>query len=411
MTKSLTDKHILLVISGGIAAYKSLELIRLIKKAGGHVRCILTEGGSQFVTPLSIASLTEEEPFTDLWSLKDETEMGHIQLSREADVIIVAPASADLIAKMAQGTANDLASTTLLAANKPIIIAPAMNHAMWNNDATQANITKLTERGIHVLGPEEGDMACGEYGPGRMIEPETMLSALYDFFYDRPLKGRHAIVTSGPTHEPIDPVRFIGNRSSGKQGHAIAQALYEAGAQVTLITGPVNLPDPAGIKTVHVETACDMLAACETALPADIAVCAAAVGDWRAAEMQEHKIKKRDDKTPPSIQLQENPDILHSLSTNKSRPAIVVGFAAETQDVKKNAQDKLSRKQCDIIVANDVSGEKAFGRDQNHVMVISAEGTDEWQPMSKIAIARKLAAQIAQTINKEEHHVTRHAAE
>lgn len=410
MSNSLKDKTILLVISGGIAAYKSLELIRLIKKTGGRVRAILTKGGEQFVTPLSVSALCEEEVFTDLWSLKDETEMGHIRLSREADLIVIAPASANLLGQIANGLAQDLASTTLLAADKPALIAPAMNVKMWENQATQDNIAKLIERGFTQVGPTEGDMACGEYGFGRMAEPEDIFEAISSFFFGaahkKPLSGKRAIVTSGPTYEPIDPVRFIGNYSSGKQGHAIAASLAQAGADVTLVTGPVSLPDPAGVNTVHVETALDMLEACENALPADITVCAAAVADWRT-DQQGKKIKKKADGSVPELSFTENPDILKTLSTHQNRPSLVVGFAAETNDLMKNAQEKLLRKGCDWILANDVSetkdGEKVFGADKNHVYLITKGNSEDWEPSSKTEIAQTLTKKIMEHFESHEH--------
>lgn len=393
------NKKILLVISGGIAAYKSLELIRLIKKSGGYVRCILTKGGAQFVTPLSVSALSEEQVFTDLWSLKDETEMGHIRLSREADLIIVAPASANMIAKMAHGMADDLASTMLLAANKPALIAPAMNHRMWEHPATQDNIKTLQKRGVQLTGPDEGDMACNETGLGRMAEPEDIFDAILGFFNEEnPLSGLTALVTSGPTYEPLDPVRFIGNRSSGKQGHAIAAALAAQGAKVTLVTGPVALPDPTNVKIIHVETAAQMLEACSKALPVDIAVCAAAVSDWSATTITAHKIKKNGSDIPPDIKLKENPDILAAISkTVKQRPTLVIGFAAETKDLIKSAQEKRNNKGCDWIIANDVSGteQKTFGSDENHVYLITENNTEEWEKDSKTAIANKLAGRIA----------------
>lgn len=399
----LKDKSILLVISGGIAAYKSLELIRLIKKAGGSVRCILTKGGEQFVTPLSVSALCEEEVYTDLWSLKDETEMGHIRLSREADIIVIAPATANLIAQMAHGRADDLASTALLASDKPALIAPAMNVRMWENPATQENIAKLTEYGHTIIGPNEGDMACGEYGMGRMLEPDEIFDAIVGTLGKKPLAGKTAIVTSGPTFEAIDPVRFIGNRSSGKQGHAIAAALKLAGADVTLVAGPVSIPAPAGVKTINIETAQQMLEACENALPADIAVCAAAVSDW-APKQHDQKIKKRDDTSPPSIELNENPDILKTIANHKNRPEIVVGFAAETENLEDNAKAKLSRKNCDIILANLVAqeGAEVFGKDQGHVYCITPSSVDNWQPMSKSAIAKKLTDTIINSLNNTE---------
>ncbi len=398
----LNDKNILLVISGGIAAYKTLDLIRLIRKNGGDVRCILTSGGAQFVTPLSVSSLSENKVYTDLWSLTDEAEMGHIRLSRENDLIVVAPASADILAKMAHGLANDLASTTLLAANKPILVAPAMNPEMWNHDATQSNIQTLKNRGVLFCGPNEGEMACGETGLGRMSEAEEIFDAITDFFFDKPLKGKHAIVTSGPTYEPLDPVRFLGNRSSGKQGHAIAAALHKAGADVTLVSGPVDLPDPAGVKTAHVETAKQMLSACEGALPADICVCAAAVSDWTSANMSEQKIKKTNDSDVPELSLTQNPDILKTLSSlGATRPKVVVGFAAETQDVEANAADKLKRKGCDWIIANQVGADKngeerAFGSDENQIYFLTQNKSEQWERMRKTDIAERLVQKITE---------------
>lgn len=401
MKNEFENKSVLLVISGGIAAYKSLELIRLIRKNGGSVRCILTKGGEQFVTPLSVSALCEKEVYTDLWSLKDETEMGHIRLSREADVILIAPASADIIAKMAHGMANDLATTTLLAADKKILIAPAMNHKMWDNQATQDNLKTLTSRGIQIIGPDEGDMACGEFGMGRMSEPETILNALKDFFFDRPLKGLKAIVTSGPTFEPIDPVRFLGNRSSGKQGHAIAFTLAHYGADVTLITGPVSIKPPSNVKAIHVQTAQEMLEATQNVLPADIAICAAAVSDWRPKNLATDKIKKNNTGAP-DIKLTENPDILKTLGSDKNRPRILIGFAAETNNLEENAKEKLQSKNCDFILANDVSDEKVFGQNQNHVHFISPENTEDWGLSSKNDVAEKLALKIIDHINQQE---------
>lgn len=402
----MKNKRILLIISGGIAAYKGLELIRLIKKSGASVRCILTEGGQKFITPLSVASLSGEQCYTDLWSLKDEAEMGHIRLSREADLVVVAPASADLISRMTQGRADDLAATTLLATDKPVLIAPAMNHRMWNHAATQDNLRILAERGVTRIGPDDGEMACGEYGPGRMAEPEMIIDAIEKYFAKKkPLTGKSALITSGPTYEPIDPVRFIGNHSSGKQGHAIAIALGALGADVTLVTGPVALPDPVGIKTIHVETAAEMLAACQSALPADIAVCAAAVADWAPEKPLDQKIKKRGDKSPPDLKLKENADILATLSKGANRPKLVIGFAAETENLLAAAQDKLKSKGCDWIIANDVS-EGVFGTDENSVTVVTAAGTEEWTKSSKEDIARKLAQRIAADISQPQHRQT-----
>ncbi|MBU0859419.1 MAG: bifunctional phosphopantothenoylcysteine decarboxylase/phosphopantothenate--cysteine ligase CoaBC [Alphaproteobacteria bacterium] len=401
----LQNKSILLVISGGIAAYKALELIRLIRKDGGTVRCILTAGGAQFITPLSVASLSEQTCYTDLWSLKDETEMGHIRLSREADLIVIAPASANMIAKMAQGITDDLASTALLAANKPIMIAPAMNHMMWLNEATQNNIRTLQSRGVTIIGPTEGDMACGEFGPGRMSEPADIREAIVNFLTaGKPLAGLSALVTSGPTYEPLDPVRFIGNRSSGKQGHAIAAALRDAGAAVTLVTGPVALPDPAGVKTIHVETATDMMTAALDTLPADIAICAAAVSDWSAITVHRQKIKKQGGSAPPDIKLKENPDILAAIARDtRKRPRLVIGFAAETENLLEAAQKKRAAKGCDWIVGNDVAAETVFGADENRVILLTAQSHQEWPKADKRMIAQKLVAEIVVHFEKTGH--------
>lgn len=391
----LKNKSILLIISGGIAAYKALELIRLLKKDGAEVRCILTQGGAQFVTPLSVASLSENPVYSDLWSLKDETEMGHIRLSREADLIVVAPASANMIAKMAYGLADDLASTTLLASDKPVVIVPAMNQQMWAHAATQENITTLKRRGVLQIGPGAGEMACGETGLGRMAEPEEILQQIKTILVSKKnLKGFKALVTSGPTYEPLDPVRFIGNRSSGKQGHAIAAALAQAGAVVTLISGPTSLPAPANVKIANVETAAQMLKACETALPVDIAVFAAAVADWMPAKTQTQKIKKRGDVSPPDIKLKENPDILKTISAHKKRPKLVIGFAAETENLIQNAKAKLKSKGCDWILANDVS-EGSFGADENHVHLVTGSGSEDWKKQTKNDVAYTLAQRIA----------------
>ena len=394
----MNGKRLLLIVSGGIAAYKSLELIRRLRERGASVRCVLTAGGAQFVTPLSLAALSEEKVHGELFSLTDEAEMGHIQLSRSADLLVVAPASADILAKMAHGLADDLASTVLLATDTPVLVAPAMNVRMWQHAATRANLALLEQRGVHRVGPNEGDMACGEYGPGRMAEPDEIVAAiagLLDGAGGR-LAGRRAIVTSGPTHEPIDPVRYIANRSSGKQGHAIAAALARLGAETRLVTGPTAEPDPPGVAVSHVVTARDMLAACEAGLPADIAVCAAAVADWRVATEAEQKVKKRG-KAPPALSLVENPDILATLSVaGNRRPALVVGFAAETESVVKHAKAKLARKGCDWIVANDVSaGTGTFGGDANTVHLVRGDGVEDWPAMSKQAVGDRLAAAIA----------------
>lgn len=393
----LENKHILLVIAGGVAAYKSLELIRRLKEQGATVRCVLSRAGSQFVTPLSVASLSGEKVFDDLFSLTDESEMGHIRLSREADLVLVAPATADIIAKMATGIANDLASTVLLATNKPVMIAPSMNVEMWRKPATQRNLKTLEADGVLRVGPESGDLACGEEGPGRLAEIAEIVNAVAQFFGagDGPLMGKSALVTSGPTHEPIDPVRYIANRSSGKQGHAIAAALRRLGAHTTLVTGPTAESDPWGVTVHHIETAQEMMQACMATLPVDAAVCAAAVGDWRPAASAGQKIKKND--TAPAFELVENPDILANLSArNKNRPKLVVGFAAETENVLQHAMDKRGRKGCDWIVANDVSdGTGIMGGDNNTVHLISSSGEVTWPTMSKIAVADKLAGLIA----------------
>ncbi len=395
----LQGKRLLLVISGGIAAYKSLELIRVLRERGATVRCVMTAGARQFVTPLAAASLTGNKVFTELFSLTDEAEMGHIRLSREADLVVVAPATADLMAKMAAGLADDLASTVLLATDKPVMVCPAMNTMMWENAATRRNVARLAADGVTLLGPDAGDLACGEVGRGRMSQPAAIADAIAAFFaagQDRPLAGRHALITSGPTHEPIDPVRYIANRSSGKQGHAIAAACARLGARVTLVSGPVALPDPAGVEVVHVESARDMLGACEAALPADVAVCAAAVADWRVASEATAKLKKQEGELPV-LTFAENPDILATLAArNDRRPRLVVGFAAETSDVTAQARAKLARKGCDWIVANDVSAATGtFGGDDNTVHLVTADGVDDWPRMTKQQVAERLARAIA----------------
>jgi phosphopantothenoylcysteine decarboxylase/phosphopantothenate--cysteine ligase len=393
---------ILLVISGGIAAYKVLELIRRGREHGHSFRTILTKGGEQFVTPLSVSSLSEDKVYSELWSLTDEAEMGHIRLSREADLIVVAPASADLLAKMAHGLADDLASTALLAADKPILIAPAMNHRMWSNAATQANLALLAARGVHRVGPTEGAMACNEFGVGRMAEPEAILAAIEQLAgASQALAGKRALVTSGPTYEPLDPVRFLGNRSSGKQGHAIARALSLLGADTVLVTGPTHEPDPAGVEIVRVESAAEMLAACQRALPVDVAVCAAAVADWRPAELATAK-RKKNGGAPPSIELVETVDILATLSKpGNARPLLVVGFAAETENLVANATAKLARKGCDWIIANLVGGDTGtFGGDDNEVAVVTASGVDTWRRATKEMVATQLANRIADTLTK-----------
>ena len=388
-------KRILLIVSGGIAAYKALELVRLLSKAGYGVRCVLTQAGEKFVTPMALQALSGEKVHTDLFSLTDESEMGHIELSRSADLVVVAPASADILAKMAAGLAGDLASTLLLATDKRVLVAPAMNVRMWEHPATRANMALLAARGVLVVAPDVGPMACGEFGPGRLAEPPVILAAIEAALgVAGPLSGRHAVVTSGPTHEPIDPVRYIANRSSGKQGHAIAAALAALGARVTLVSGPVGIADPAGVQTVHVETAAQMLAAVEAALPADIAVCAAAVGDWRAAATAGQKLKK-DGGAPPALQLAENPDILARLSApGPLRPRLVVGFAAETEQLAEYAAAKRARKGCDWIVANDVGGTGIMGGEENEVLLLSGEGAQAWPKLSKREVAGLLAEKI-----------------
>ena len=405
----LSGKRILLVIAGGIAAYKSLELIRRLKECGASVRAVLTRAGAEFVTPLSVQALTEDTVYSDLWSLTDESEMGHIRLSREADLLVVAPATANLLARMAAGMADDLAATVLLATDKPVLVAPAMNVRMWEHPATRANMALLESRGVRRVGPNDGAMACGEFGPGRMAEPMEILDAVAAFFAERdgspngfrPLAGRRALVTSGPTHEPIDPVRYIANRSSGKQGHAIAAALAQLGAEVTLVAGPTRLPDPPGCTVRPVETAREMLAACEAALPVDIAVCAAAVADWRVADESERKLKKGAG-GPPTLALTENPDILATLArAGARRPRLVIGFAAETGDVVEYATAKRVRKGCDWIIANDVStGTGTFGGDDNTVYLIRDEGVEPWPTLGKDAVAMRLAEAVAAHFSK-----------
>ena len=400
----LHGKRILLIVSGGIAAYKSLELIRCLRERGADVRCVLTRGGAQFVTPLSLSALSEDKVYTDLFSLTGEAEMGHIQLSRDADLLLVVPASADILAKMAQGLADDLATTALLATDKDVMVAPAMNVRMWTHAATQANLATLRERGVHFVGPTEGDMACGEFGPGRMAEPNEIADAVSDFFEDSaPLSGRRALVTSGPTHEPIDPVRYIANRSSGRQGHAIAAALARRGAQTTLVSGPTNLPDPAGVEMIHVESARDMLAACERALPADVAVCAAAVADWQVATETTEKLKKNGSGVP-NLEMIENPDTLATLAAAaNTRPALVIGFAAETENVIAHAQAKREKKGCDWILANDVSpGTGIFGGRENTIHLVSADGVEDWPRMSKTNVADRLAERISHQLGAAE---------
>jgi phosphopantothenoylcysteine decarboxylase / phosphopantothenate---cysteine ligase len=394
----LHGRRVLLIIAGGIAAYKSLDLIRRLREHGCAVRCVLTAGGAQFVTPLSVATLSKDKVYQDLFSLTDESEIGHIRLARECDLVVVAPATADILAKMAHGLADDLASTVLLATDRPILVAPAMNFVMWRSDATAANLDTLRKRGVRTIGPEAGELAEGEVGMGRMSEPLAIVAAIEDIFAAGPLKGRRALITSGPTYEPIDPVRFIGNRSSGKQGHAIAAALAALGADAVLVTGPTRLPDPPGVAVSHVETAQEMLAACQAALPADIAVCAAAVADWRVAEPRNQKLKKNG--RLPTLDLVENPDILATLSARQPRrPRLVIGFAAETERVVENAVAKRKKKGCDWIVANDVStATGTFGGDSNVVHIIDDAGSESWPRLAKDEVARRLAQRIAERL-------------
>ncbi|TGX50399.1 bifunctional phosphopantothenoylcysteine decarboxylase/phosphopantothenate--cysteine ligase CoaBC [Sphingomonas gei] len=408
-------KRILLIVGGGIAAYKACELVRLCRKAGIGVKVVLTEGGSHFVTPMTLAALSEQQVYTSLWDLKDEAEMGHIQLSREADVVVVAPATADLLAKMAAGLADDLATTLLLATDKPVLAAPAMNVRMWQHAATLRNVTQLRADGVAVLEPDEGPMACGEYGPGRLPEPEAILAAIERLLSPSPagpdfveghsflaatadrLDGKHILVTAGPTHEPIDPVRYIANRSSGRQGFAIAEALSRLGARVTLVSGPVALATPAGVTRVDIETAQEMASAVATALPADAAVMVAAVGDWRAAPAAQ-KLKKG--VTPPALQLTENPDILAVLAHSAQRPKLVIGFAAETEHVIAHATAKRTRKGADWILANDVSGD-VMGGEANTIHLVTADGVERWERMPKVEVARRLAERIADALQQD----------
>ncbi len=397
----MSGQRVLLIVGGGIAAYKALELVRLLRKSGIAVRPILTEAGAQFVTPLSLGALCEDKVHQALFSLTDEAEMGHIELSRSADLVVVVPATANLMAKAAAGLADDLAATALLATDKPVLMAPAMNVRMWLHAATQANLATLKARGVAFVGPDEGAMACGEFGPGRMAEPPVILDAIKAALVGpaaRPLLGKRALVTAGPTAEPIDPVRVLTNRSSGKQGYAIAEALARLGAQVTLVSGPTALSAPPAVTRVDVETADQMLAACQAALPADVAVCVAAVADWKPTHAGDRKLKKGQG-GPPSIALTETPDILAALSrAGPSRPALVVGFAAETNDVAANAQAKLARKGCDWIVANDVSQAGVMGGDANTVTLMTKDGAEPWPAASKTEIAERLARRIAEAL-------------
>ena len=394
----LQGKRILLIVAGGIAAFKALELIRRLRERGAAVRCILTEAGTRFVTPLSLQALSEDRVYTDMFSLTDESEMGHIQLSRDADLLVVVPATANILAPMAGGLADDLAATVLLATDKPVLAAPAMNVRMWTHAATVANVETLKKRGVTFIGPNDGAMACNEHGPGRMSEPAEIAAAIESMLAaNRPLAGKRALVTSGPTREAIDPVRYISNHSSGKQGHAIAAALARLGAEVTLVSGPVAVADPPEVRVVRVDSADQMLAACLAAGRVDVAVCAAAVADWKVTRTAGAKIKKKAGALPPALELAANPDILATLSKpGAKRPALVVGFAAETEDLVANAIAKRGRKGCDWIVANDVSPAiGTFGGERNTVHLVSAAGVENWPTLTKDEVAGRLAARMA----------------
>ncbi|UXT58729.1 bifunctional phosphopantothenoylcysteine decarboxylase/phosphopantothenate--cysteine ligase CoaBC [Agrobacterium fabrum] len=399
---TLSGKHILLIISGGIAAYKSLDLIRRLKERGARVTPVMTKGAQEFVTPLAVGALSATHVFTELFSRQDEQDVGHIRLARDCDLVLIAPATADLMAKMANGLADDLASAVLLATDRKVLVAPAMNPKMWSAKPTMRNVETLKRDGVFLIGPMAGEMAeKGEAGLGRMAEPLQIVEAALSLLdgSPKPLKGKTAIVTSGPTHEPIDPVRYIANRSSGKQGHAIAAALAALGAEVTLVSGPVTIADPAGVTTIHVERAEEMRDAVISRLPADIAVMVAAVADWRVTGSSEQKIKKQPGDAPPALQLTENPDILKTVGHHEKRPRLVVGFAAETQDVEKNGRAKLERKGADYIIANDVSAETGImGGDRNSVKIISADGVEAWPDLDKAEVAKRLAALIAEKL-------------
>ncbi|AMD60647.1 bifunctional phosphopantothenoylcysteine decarboxylase/phosphopantothenate synthase [Agrobacterium tumefaciens] len=399
---ALSDKHILLIISGGIAAYKSLDLIRRLKERGAKVTPVMTKGAQEFITPLAVGALSATHVFTELFSRQDEQDVGHIRLARDCDLVLVAPATADLMAKTAHGLADDLASAVLLATDRKVLVAPAMNPKMWSAKPTIRNVDTLKKDGVFFVGPMAGEMAeKGEAGLGRMAEPLQIVQAVEALLDGgtKPLKGKTAIVTSGPTHEPIDPVRYIANRSSGKQGHAIAAALAELGADVTLVSGPVTIADPAGVTVIHVERAEEMRDAVISRLPSDIAVMVAAVADWRVAGSSEQKIKKQPGDAPPALQLTENPDILKTVGHHENRPKLVVGFAAETQDVEKNGRAKLERKGADYIVANDVSAQTGImGGDRNSVKIISAEGVEAWPDLDKAEVAKRLAAFVAEKL-------------
>ncbi|MDC1467337.1 bifunctional phosphopantothenoylcysteine decarboxylase/phosphopantothenate--cysteine ligase CoaBC [Planktomarina temperata] len=395
----MNEKHILLIISGGIAAVKTPDLIRRLIAQGARVTPVLTQSGAQFVTPLSIAALARSKVYTELFDLTEEAQMGHIELSRAADLVLVAPATAHIMAKMAQGMADDLATTLLLATDTAVMIAPSMNVRMWQHPATQRNLNQLQEDGVQIIGPNDGEMACGEYGPGRMAEVDEILAQVAGFFCSGPLEGRHVLVTSGPTHEPIDPVRYIANRSSGAQGAALAEALRDLGARVSFVSGPARVPPPSGVDVYPVQTAQEMLAAVERLLPVDAAVFAAAVADWRIAGAHDQKIKKKSSGDLPVLKFAENPDILARVSAHEIRPQLVVGFAAETENVIENATAKRLRKGCDWIVANDVAPETGImGGARNKVTVIDAAGAETWDEMPKIDVARELALRIADAL-------------
>ena len=410
----MTQPRILLIVSGGIAAYKALELVRQLRRAGIAVRAVMTESAEKFVTPLSLGVLTEDHVYGDMFDLKEEREIGHIQLSRQADLIVVAPATANILAKMAAGIADDLATTILLATDKPVLVVPAMNVRMWHHKATQRNLERLHADGIHILEPDNGDMACGEWGKGRLPEPEAIVTEIRELLAkpglpdplagqpdfagpEQPMAGRHVLVTAGPTHEPIDPVRYIANRSSGKQGFAIARAAAAAGARVTLIAGPVTLPTPTGVDRVDVETAVEMLTAVEAALPADAAIMVAAVADWRAETQASQKIKKAGE-APAPLALAENPDILATLGHHADRPRLLVGFAAETEKLEDHARAKLAKKGADWIVANDVSGD-VMGGDRNSVQIVTAQGIESWPVLPKDEVAAKLVEKVAHALS------------
>lgn len=398
------QKTVTLVITGGIAAYKSLILVRRLKDAGVTVVPVMTKSAAQFITPLSIAAIAEHPVYQDLFDLKDETDMGHIRLMRDCDLVLIAPTSADFMAKMAHGLADDLASTAVLASNKPIIVAPSMNAAMWAHPATQTNAKTLMSRGIEFWGPADGDMACGDVGTGRMVEPEVLAQRVIDRLssQDRPLAGQRVVITAGPTREAIDPVRYISNHSSGKQGYAIAQAFAQAGAETLLITGPTALPTPSGVERININSAEELMSATQSCLPADIAVMCAAVGDWRVAQTANEKLKKSSDQDSLSLTLVKNPDVLHTLGHHPNRPRLVIGFAAETENLIANASDKREKKNCDFVLANDVSiGTNTFGGDDNRITIVDADGATSWPDMTKAQVANKLVQTCVERLKAE----------